>query len=140
MVFGKMPPGKKSTRKKDPEKIAPQKISPGNIPPGKMCPGKLPPRRMLPPKFAPPPTPNNSPPPPPKKKGLTRFLLLLTLSYRCSFFLQIFMVTSFRGESRSPATSIIDLLVTVVNDINYCHKNLLFRGCRAHRFASEFIR
>ena len=110
-----MPPRKKSTRKKDPEKIAPQKISPGNIPPGKMCPEKLPSRRMLLPKIAPPPTIAL---PKKKKKGLTRVLSLLTLSYRCSFFLQLFMVTSFRGESRSPATSIIDILVTVVNDIN----------------------
>ena len=39
---------------------------------------------------------------------------------------------------RTPATSIIDLLVTVVNGINYCHKK--FRCCRGRRFASEFIR
>ena len=34
------------------------------------------------------------------------------------FLLKLFIVTSFRGVSRTLATSIIDLLVTTVNGIN----------------------
>ena len=93
--------------------------------------------------------PRKYPPPPPHRKtvfraiaprkSVTKFLFLLTLSYGCSFS-NLFIVTSFRGVSRTPATCVIDLLVTVVNDINYCHKKLQFRCCRGRRFASEFIR
>ena len=51
-----------------------------------------------------------------------------------------FIVTNFRGVSRTPATSIIDFLVTVVNGINYCRKKLLFRCRRRRTLTSEFIR
>ena len=105
------------------------------------------PRKTAPQKNAPPkncPTPDNSPPPPPtppppKKRFNKIFVAFDIILPLFLFFLQLFMVTSFRGESRSPATSIIDLLVTVGNDINYCHKNLQFRGCRAHRFALSLL-
>ena len=71
----------------------------------------------------------------PQEKNFTRFLLLLRL-----FLLKLFKLTSFRNVSRTPATSIVHLLVTVVNSIDYCHKKLLFRSCQDRRFASEFIR
>ena len=33
----------------------------------------------------------------------------------------------------------IDLLVTVVNGSNQCHKKLQFRCCMGHRFTTEFL-
>ena len=56
-------PRERTHRKKGPEKISPGKLAPGNMPPG-----KLPLRKLT-----------------PWKNGFTRFLLLLTLSYSCSF-------------------------------------------------------
>ena len=53
---------------------------------------------------------------------------------------KLFIVTSFRGVSRTPVVSMIDLLVTVVNGSNQCHKKLQFRCCVGHRFTSEFVR
>ena len=96
-----MPPEKKN------QKIAPP---PRKLPPGKLPSRKLPPREMPPKKIALP--PGKMPP----KNCFTSFSLLLTLSYSCSF-LSIFIVTSFRGVSGTPATSIMDLLVTLVNGI-----------------------
>ena len=81
-------------RKKAPEKVAPSKITTRKYAPRKIAP----PGQLLP------------------KNCYTRFFLLLKLSY--DFSLNLSIVTSFRGVSRTPATSIIDLLVTVVNGIN----------------------
>ena len=91
--------------------------------PGKKAPEKIDPWKITPWKYAP---KENCPP----KSCFTRFVLLLT----------IFIATSFRGVSRTPKTSVIDLFVKVANGINYCQKELLFRCCRGSRFASEFIR
>ena len=104
-------PGKKPPRKLPPGKL-PQKICPqGNCPQDKCPPGE---------KFY---------------QIFVAFDIILRL-----FLLKLFKLTSFRNVSRTPATSIVYLLVTVVNGIDYCHKKLLFRCCRDCRFASEFIR
>ena len=63
LVSGKMPPGKKP----------PGKMPPRKLPPGKLPPGNMPPRKIAPRKIA------------PQKTVLLDFLLLLTLSYSCSF-------------------------------------------------------
>ena len=68
-VSGKMPLGKKP-----PIKLLPGKLPPGNMPPRKISHQKIPPRKIAPWKNAPP------------KNCFTRFLLLLALSYSCSFF------------------------------------------------------
>ena len=56
---------------------------------------------------------------------------LFYLSYRYRkiwqwFIFTPFMVTGLRGISRTAATSLIDLLVTLVSDIKYCRKELYF--------------
>ena len=90
-----MPPGKKSTEKK----------SPGNKPLRKLPPGKLSSGNMLsqencPPEHCPP--QENSP----RKNCFTVDIIL-----------QLFIASSFRGVSRTPEISIMDLLVTLVNGI-----------------------
>ena len=123
-VSGKIPPGRKATRKKAPEKMAPWKITPENMTPRKFALGKLPPGKMPPRKIAP------------------RKIVLLDFCWFWHYLTVVPFKTcySFRDVSRTPATSIIDLLVTVVNSINYCPKKLLFRCCGGRRFASELIR
>ena len=113
---------KLNTLKRCPEKCPHEKSPPENCP--------LTPEKMLPRKIAP-----RITAPRQKKKKFIAFDIILRL-----FLLKIFIVTSFRGASRTPATSIIDLLVTVVNGINYCHKKLLFRCFWGRRFLTEFIR
>ena len=51
---------------------------------------------------------------------------------------KLFKFTSFRGVCRTPATSLMDFFVTLVNCFDQCHKNLHARCCVGHRFASEF--
>ena len=36
-----------------------------------------------------------------------------------------------------PATSKQEIFVTLVNVVNYCHKDIYYRCCRGPRFASE---
>ena len=100
------------------------KMSPGKNPPGKKPPRKLPLENYFPenclPEYAPRKIPLSR-----LENCIIKFLFLLILSYGCS---------------RTPATSMIDLLVTVVNCIIYCRKKLLFRCCGGRRFTSEFIR
>ena len=69
------------------------------------------------------------------KIWLTSFLLLLKLFDICSscFFFKIFIVNSFRGISRTPVTSRIDLLMKT-------QKRLHFRCCGGHKFTSGLIR
>ena len=61
-------PREKKRRKKAPKKIAPGKLPPGNIPPRKFHLRKNAPKKNA-----------------PEENCFTRFLLLLTLSYSCSF-------------------------------------------------------
>ena len=85
-----------------------------NCPP-KTIPHKCAPRKIAPRKYTP---HENYPPwhlPPPSLEKLLYIIIRL-------FLLKLFIVTSFRGVSRTPATSIKDLLVTVVNASNKCHK------------------
>ena len=89
-----MPPGKKPPGKKPPRKLPPRKLPPGNMPHRKIALRNIAPRKLV----------------------LLHFLLLLTLSFSCLF--SNFIVTGFRGVSRTPAVSIIDLLVSVVNGSN----------------------
>ena len=117
IVSGKMPTGKRPPRKKPT-----RKLPPGNMPPGKSPLGKLPLRRKNVPQEN---CPTGNCSPPQKKKIInffTKFLLLLKIILRL-FLLKLFMATS------NPATFIIDLLLAVVNGMNYCHKKLLFRCC-----------
>ena len=90
------------------------------------CPGKKAPQKTAPEKIAP------------------QKIVLLDFCYFWHYLPVVpfknFIVTNFRGVSRTPATSIIDLLVTVVNGINYCRKKLLCRCCRRRTLTSEFIR
>ena len=114
MVSGIMTPGKKF-----PEKLIPQKFFPRKLYPRKKFPGKLSPRNCFP-----------------------SFLLLLTLSY--SFTFKLFIVINFRGVSRTPAKSIIGLLVVLVNGIQFTAltnvaKNLHSRRQGGRRLSSQFI-
>ena len=90
------------------------------------CPGKKAPQKTAPEKIAP------------------QKIVLLDFCYFWHYLPVVpfknFIVTNFRGVSRTPATSIIDFLVTVVNGINYCRKKLLFRCRRRRTLTSEFIR
>ena len=94
MLPGRKTPKKIALRKIIPRKCAPPPSRRKKIVPGKLPPGKLPPEKLFYYFFA-------------------AFDIILRL-----LLLKIFIVTSFRGVSRTPATSIIDLLVTVVNGIN----------------------
>ena len=88
-------PWEKSPLKKAPEKVAPGNMRPPeNVPPKKCPPGKLPPEKLL-------------------YSIFVAFDIILRF-----FLLNLSIVTSFRGVSGTPATSIINLLVTVVNGIN----------------------
>ena len=69
---------KNAPRKNLPEKNPPRKLPPGNMPPRKISPPKIVARKNALQE-------NCSPDNFPAKSCLTRFLLLLTLSYRCSF-------------------------------------------------------
>ena len=71
-------PREKKRRKKAPKKIAPGKLPPGNIPPRKFHLRKNAPQKNAPEENC---TPEKYPP----KNCFTRFLLMLTLSYSCSF-------------------------------------------------------
>ena len=92
--------GKKAPRKKAPEKIAPGKLTPGNMSPQE----NGPPVKCPPEKF-------------PTEKLFYYIFVSFGIILRL-FLLKLFIVTSFRGVSRTPATSIIGLRVTVVNGIN----------------------
>ena len=100
MPPGKKPPGKMPPRKLPPENYPPEKCPARKLPTGNIPPRKMPPRKIAPRKIA------------PQENCFTRFLLLLTLPYSSSF-VKLFIVANFRGVSRTPVVSIIDLLVTV---------------------------
>ena len=135
----KMPPGKKPPRKLPP--------SPENYPrkdaPQKNCHPDNFPRKNATQENC---SPENCPFPPPLPPKLFYQSFVASVIFLQLFILKLFIVTSFRGISRTPATSIIDLLATVVNGINQYHKKLLFRcqtklfkdTCQqAHRSASD---
>ena len=65
----------------------------------------------------------------PRKLPSRKIVLLNFVAFDIILRLFLYVVTSFRGASRTPATSIIDLLVTIANGMNECHKKLLFRCC-----------
>ena len=93
-VSGNMPP----------EKMSPQKFAPTkNCSPGKLPPGKLP-----------------HPAPSPEKMHSKKlfYYIFVVVNIILQFFYKLFIVSSFRGMSRSPVTFIIDALVTVINGIN----------------------
>ena len=85
----KSPRDKSSRENCPPENYPPEKYSPGKLPAGKISPEKL---------FF---------------YIFVAFDTILKL-----FLLKLFIVTSFRSVSRTPATSVINLLVTVVKGIN----------------------
>ena len=59
---------------------------------------------------------------------------------KAPFIFKLLIVTSSRGVSRTPAVSIIDLLVSVViTVVTNVKKKLLFRFCGGRRFVSECI-
>ena len=64
----------------------------------------------------------NCPTPPhhPKKMHSKKlfYYIFVVVNIILQFFYKLFIVTSFRGMSRSPVTSVIDALVTVINGIN----------------------
>ena len=94
-VSREMSPGKKP-----PRKLPLRKLSPGKmplLPPENYPLEKCPPVKLLPVKMAP-------------QNCFTSFSLLLTC--------WLFIVTSFRGVSKTAATSVMDSLVTLVNDVN----------------------
>ena len=90
-------PGKKAPRKKPPRKLPPE-----DMPPRKIVPWKIAPRKNAPRTIAP--------------------WVIVLLDFRCfwHYLRVVYFKTfcSFRGVTRTPATSIIDLLVTVANSIN----------------------
>ena len=92
MDVRKNAPEKKASRKNTPEKVTPGKLTPGNNPTKKIAPGKMPPRKIV---------------------SLDFFNIILQF-----LIFKLFIVASFRGVSRTPVVSIIDLLVTVVNGSN----------------------
>ena len=98
-VYGaqKNAPGKKAPRKKPPRKLPPE-----DMPPRKIVPWKIAPRKNAPRTIAP--------------------WVIVLLDFRCfwHYLRVVYFKTfcSFRGVTRTPATSIIDLLVTVANSIN----------------------
>ena len=81
----------KGVRKIAPGKILPGKKNPEKLPPGNILPGKLPPGKLF-------------------------YLFFVDIILQL-FIFELFIVTSFRGVSRAPATSIMNLLVTLVNGI-----------------------
>ena len=83
------------------QKSAPGKILPGKKNPGKLPPGKLSPGNILPGKLPP---------------GKLFYLFFVDIILQL-FIFELFIETSFRGVSRAPATSIMNLLVTLVNGI-----------------------
>ena len=76
-------------------------MPPGKKPPGKMSSGKLPPGNK-----------------PLENCPLLRKIFVASNIILPFFIFKLFIVTSFRGVSRTPAASIIDILVTVVNGSN----------------------
>ena len=91
-----MPPGKLSPGNKPPKKFAHRKNAPPDKcpPPGKLPAGKLPPRKIV-------------------LLDFCSFNIILQF-----LIFKLFIVASFRGVSRTPVVSIINLLVTVVNSKN----------------------
>ena len=94
MVSGKMPQGKKPPRKMPPRKLPSGKLPPGNKPPKKIGPQE----NCLP------------------ENCFPRFCCFW--HYLTGPHFKLFIAASFRGVSRTPVVSIIDLLVTVVNGSN----------------------
>ena len=89
------------------------KVSSGKMPPGKKIQENALPLEKCPPeKFLLGTLPTGKTPP---KDCFTSFLLLLTLLL---FIFKLLTVTSFRGVSGTPATSIMDPRVTLVNGID----------------------
>ena len=117
----------KCSREKCPPENGPRELwAPGKLPLGKCHPGKMPPGKLPPGQL-------------PHEKLFYLIFVAFDIILRLSLS-KLFIVTSFRGVSRNPSTSIIDFLVTVVNGISWCNKKLLFRCCDRRRFDSEFIR
>ena len=92
MDVRKNAPEKKASRKNTPVKVTPGKLTPGNNPTKKIAPEKMPPRKIV---------------------SLDFFNIILQF-----LIFKLFIVASFRGVSRTPVVSMIDLLVTVVNGSN----------------------
>ena len=106
-MSGKNSPGKKAPRKKATQKIAsPENYPhPRNMAPGKLSPGdcpleKYPLGKLFPGKISP-------------EKLFYSFSVAVDIILQL-FLLKLFIVTSFRGVCRTPATSIMHLLVTFV--------------------------
>ena len=122
----KSPPEKSPRENCPPKNYPPELWAPGKLPLGKCHPGKMPPGKLPPGQL-------------PHEKLFYLIFVAFDIILRLSLS-KLFIVTSFRGVSRNPSTSIIDFLVTVVNGISWCNKKLLFRCCDGRRFDSEFIR
>ena len=122
----KSPPEKSPRENGPPKNYPPELWAPGKLPLGKCHPGKMPPGKLPPGQL-------------PHEKLFYLIFVAFDIILRLSLS-KLFIVTSFRGVSRNPSTSIIDFLVTVVNGISWCNKKLLFRFCDRRRFDSEFIR
>ena len=90
------------------------------MPPGKMPLGKLPPGNKLPKKIAPQKkAPQKNFPPENCLPGKLFHQIFVAFNIILQFLIfKLFIVASFRGVSRTPVVSIIDLLVTVVNGSN----------------------
>ena len=115
----------------------------GKMPPGKKPPGKMPPRKLPPENYPPEISPQENCPPPPENCPPGKLFLQIFVAFNIILqflIFKLFIVASFRGVSRTPVVSMIDLLVTVVNGSNQCHKKLQFSCCVGHRFTSEFVR
>ena len=101
-------PEKFPRKKRPPEKCAPENYPPKISPQRKLVPGKLPPGKMPLRKIAP----------------LGKLFHQIFVAFNIIFLIfKLFIVTSFRGVSKTPAVSIIDLLVTVVNVVTNVTKS-----------------
>ena len=119
-------PEKCPQEKSPPEKCLRENCPPENYPP------EISPPKNCPPEKSP---PENCPP------GKLFHLIFVAFNIILQFLIfKLFTVASFRGVSSTLVVSIIDLLVTVVNGSNECHKKLLLRCCVGHRFTSGSVR
>ena len=98
-------PGKKSHEKFLPGRLSPpEKLPPGKLPPRKLSPEKMSRRKIAPGKMTP-------------KNCFTSFLVVVDIILKL-FIFKLFIVTSFRGVSITPATFIMDFLLGLADGIN----------------------
>ena len=98
------------------ENYAPENCTPVvNYPPENYPPEKLPPGKLPPEKFPPPPPPQGKLPSSTRKNVPREVAVDIILHL---FIFKFFSVTSFKRVSRTPAISITDPLVTLVNYIS----------------------